>query len=1266
MEALRVLIWDHNLQDVQAIQQELHDAGLNCTYQYLDPDPNFRALIDHCAFDVVLCEYDLPDGDCITALQQVRSQCGNLPFFVVTHNQDLAVEAKLIEAGATDFILKPRLARLAPSLKRAINLQGHDTDDVNDDVNNVNSYEATSPSQSSQNSQKNSVNSPGLSNHDNHNDRLILTEFNHLLAKISTRFIDTPSTEIDQALLPAIQEVGSFFGVDACRVFQLEPDRNHFSMTYEWVAVGVEPLIAKVQHLARSVVPWMNQSMERGEALQIDDIAQLPIEAANDRQIWQEFGIKAILCVPLINYDKAIGWVALANSRVTINWTKNELSLLQAISDIFTTALHRRQTEALLHEAYQRLDFHVSNSPLAVIEWDADLRITRWSKRAEEIFGWQATETIGRLLSEWQFVHEDDLNAVTKAIKPMLNGSDERVISHNRNYTKSGAIVHCGWYNSILRDENGKIKSILSLVADFTQAKQTEQELEQARLQLEERVQERTAELLHTNARLQQEIIRKREIEAALRHNESRYRAIIEGQTELICRFLVDGTLTFVNEAYCRYFHREVEELIGQKFLPLIPAPDMAMVTQNIAALSKDLPVIIHEHRVVDFYGGIRWQQWTNRAIFNDRQEIVEYLAVGRDITEQKQAEIALIASEQRYRAVVEDQTEMVCRALADTTLTFANDAYCRYYQASKQDLIGRRFLELIPLQQRDYVKSQLAQITYHQPLVTIEYESIAPDGNTRWQQWNNRGIYNEQGELVEIQSVGRDITDRVLAEEALRQSEAKFRQLTENIRDIIWMRDISTQKLIYVSPSYTNLTGYSPTKIRRDMNFYVDQVVHPLDRNRVGRFLASLMDGELLEPDTIEYRIVRADGEERWLLDRCFPVFDALAQVYRYVGITEDITERRNTEASLQQSQATNNALISALPDLLIRMRSDGTYLEIYPSERVQIYKPNNTFVGVNLHQILPFELATQRMHLMHKALQTGEIQFHEYALEIDGKLHHEEARVIACGDDEVLAIIRNIDDRKEAEARIMAALAQERELNELKSRFVSITSHEFRNPLAIISAAAQALERYGDRLPEEKKLVRLKRIQAACNYMATLLNDILVFGKAEAGMLEFHPAQLNLAEWCGVLLEDFRLSQEVEGGNQNQVKLHYQVDPDLANGIWLDERLLRHILVNLLSNAVKYSPDRGQIDFVVSNQAQNIIFKVVDRGLGIPRKDLPRLFEPFHRAQNVRDLPGTGLGMSIVKKSVDMHGGEIQVETEIGKGSTFTVILPSQPKLE
>ena len=251
------------------------------------------------------------------------------------------------------------------------------------------------------------------------------------------------------------------------------------------------------------------------------------------------------------------------------------------------------------------------------------------------------------------------------------------------------------------------------------------------------------------------------------------------------------------------------------------------------------------------------------------------------------------------------------------------------------------------------------------------------------------------------------------------------------------------------------------------------------------------------------------------------------------------------------------------------------------------------------------------------------------------------------------VVIDFRDITERQRAEIEIRKALAKEKELNELKSHFVSTTSHEFRTPLTTILSSADMLEHYGHKWAEQKKLAHLRRIQTAAETMTQLLDDVLLVSKAEAGKLEFKPVFLNLAKFCCDLAEEMQLiagtEHTINFGSLGQ-----------CTNVCMDERILRHILTNLLSNAIKYSPIGSTVYFnLVCNQV-SAIFHIIDKGIGIPVADQAQLFQSFYRGSNVGAISGTGLGLTVVKKSVDVHGGEIAFASEVGVGTTFTVNIP------
>jgi PAS domain S-box-containing protein len=253
------------------------------------------------------------------------------------------------------------------------------------------------------------------------------------------------------------------------------------------------------------------------------------------------------------------------------------------------------------------------------------------------------------------------------------------------------------------------------------------------------------------------------------------------------------------------------------------------------------------------------------------------------------------------------------------------------------------------------------------------------------------------------------------------------------------------------------------------------------------------------------------------------------------------------------------------------------------------------------------------------------------------------------------VLLIVegRDISDRKLAEAEIVKAWEQERELNEMKSSFVSMVSHEFRNPMTVIRTAVELLELYNHQLTDQQKSKYFGKIQTAIHNMLQLLDEVLFLGRSDAGKLQYEPTLINLENFCIEITQNLQLS----ANNQQQIVFNFDGKNTLVQ---VDETLLRFILNNLLSNAIKYSPQGGTIQFDVICKNESITFQIQDSGIGIPLKDQQRLFETFHRASNVGNIPGTGLGLSIVKKCVDLHQGQIQLESQVGVGTTFIIKLP------
>ncbi|MCL6435304.1 MAG: PAS domain S-box protein [Leptolyngbyaceae cyanobacterium HOT.MB2.61] len=379
---------------------------------------------------------------------------------------------------------------------------------------------------------------------------------------------------------------------------------------------------------------------------------------------------------------------------------------------------------------------------------------------------------------------------------------------------------------------------------------------------------------------------------------------------------------------------------------------------------------------------------------------------------------------------------------------------------------------------------------------------------------------------------------------------------------------------------------------------------------------------------------------------------------VERELREAQERRKRREAEQTLRDSEEWFRSLIENALDIITVLDEAGIIRYVSPSvERVLGYKPEDLVGQVAFDYAHPND-ARRILSAFKKAIQSpnqrvsGEFQFRHRdgswrVLEAVGRQFAESARVYR-----LVINARDITERKQAE-ETRKALQKEKELNDLKSRFISMVSHEFRTPLSVIVLSTRLLERFHTVAPEEKQLLYLDRIQAAAKRMTQLLDDVLFLGKTELGKQEFNPSPLELVQFCQDLVEEMQLT--ISSGH----KIHF-VCQETSISAWMDEVLLRHIFTNLLSNAIKYSPVNQLIHFELIRQQNWATFRVQDQGIGIPEADRQQLFQSFHRGSNVGKIPGTGLGLAIVYQSVRLHHGTISVESQVEAGTTFTVCLP------
>jgi PAS domain S-box-containing protein len=503
---------------------------------------------------------------------------------------------------------------------------------------------------------------------------------------------------------------------------------------------------------------------------------------------------------------------------------------------------------------------------------------------------------------------------------------------------------------------------------------------------------------------------------------------------------------------------------------------------------------------------------------------------------------------------------------------------------------------------------------------------------------------------------------DRRRAQEALQESEQKFRALFEGSSQGVMIQD--EEKFLEVNPTSLRMFGFSSA----------DEILgkHPKDSSPA--FQPSGESSETAARRHIAECIEKGSARFDWMglnaRGEQVPLEVILTRVElrgRKViqAVINDISERkkaetelRASETRLRESEARFSTAFHASPVLITVARlQDRIFVEVneafshwFGLERAAIVGRNSDELNlwVNREDRAGFFTELQRA----RSLRNVECQLRRR----DGTVR----TVLVSGniieinrEPHVLGFGLDVTESKEAEAELQKALAKERELSQLKSDFVSLVSHEFRTPLEIIMSSADNLNRYHDRLPAEKRANLLRTINKSVRRMATMMEEVLVLGRLETDRMTFKPAPFDLRGFCQ------RICDEIESATAKRCPIHLHTDgaPEQAFG---DESLLRHIFTNLLSNAVKYSLPDQRVDFVVQHDGDDAVCRVSDRGCGIPEADQKRVFQAFHRGSNVRQIPGTGLGLLIVQRCVDLHAGEIQFESVEGQGTTFTVRLP------
>jgi len=767
--------------------------------------------------------------------------------------------------------------------------------------------------------------------------------------------------------------------------------------------------------------------------------------------------------------------------------------------------------------------------------------------------------------------------------------------------------------------------------------------------------------------------------ELSLRQSEQRLQLALRAGGFGVFEHTLRDQRMHVSVEFCQIFGLPLQNLIAlEEWTARIYPADRGLVFSRVQRLQSDQTPLEMDYRISLPNGNVRWVRAVVAHGMVDR-----FHGVVRDITGQKQAESEL----RKLSRAVEQSPASVVITDPKGAIEYVNPKFCA--------LTGYCFEEVRGKNPRVLKSGELPEETYRQLWAKLvagevwagEFHNRKKDGSLYWELASISPIRDESGNVTHFVAVKEDITERKRAHEALEEQfllRERLAKIAANAPGIIYtfrLRPDGSSCLPYVSPTLEDFFGMPAEGLEEDASALLN-LVHPDDRARMHESIAE--SARTLLSWRMEFRLQHPRKGWFWIEGRSTPEREADGSTLWY-GFMSDITERMRVNMALRDSEEKFRQLADNItdafwicsPDLKILHYISAGYEKIWGRTPESLYAHPRDWVdavlpedGEHVHAAFA-RLAEKESQVdveYRIARPDGTIRWiHDRGFQIrDAAGHLIRLAGIASDITERKLTVQQLAESEEREAHSRRALAHEHELNQIKSRFVSMVSHEFRTPLSVISMAGSLLGRYFDRMSQPERDTEIAEIQTAVKRMTQMMEDLLVHENILAGKMVCRPAWINLVAFC------WELIAETTKHLYPPRAITCHIDP-AAREAFLDEKFLRHVLGNLLSNALKYSADGQPVALEVkrvagnpptggatTGMAEHLQLTVRDSGIGIPAADLARLFGTFHRASNVGNRPGTGMGLAIVKQFLDLHQGTIQIQSEEGKGTTVVVCLP------
>lgn len=753
--------------------------------------------------------------------------------------------------------------------------------------------------------------------------------------------------------------------------------------------------------------------------------------------------------------------------------------------------------------------------------------------------------------------------------------------------------------------------------------------------------------------------------EEALRESEERNRAILKAMPDFIFVFDKNGTFIDCNIPEGKNLLMSMESFIGKSIKEIFPGYVAEMVLDGIKKVFETKEAQIIQYKL----------QVEEKSVYVEAHMVLksemEVLLIERDITDRIKIEEELISKSNELEHYFSSALDLFCIADIHGNFIRVNKAWENVLGYSVTDLEKRTFIEFVHPDDVDATIQAMSKLSKQEKILNFINRYRCQDGNYRYIEWRSTPHGNQ------IFAAARDITDRMMAEAALRESERMFSTLVDNLPGFSYRCAYDKDwTMKYISNGCTRITGYSPDDFIDNKKITFNDIIHPYYQESLWKKWTDCLAKK--EPVEVEYPIITSENEIRWVWERGQGVFDDKGNVIFLEGFITEITERKHTEKFLQDiidknplsiqivdrkgyTVKVNNAhtkLFGAIPpsdysvfdDLQVDRQGFKDLFEIGKKGEV-VYFPDIFYNVHDLDPELPDNPVWIRMLLFPLKDSYGKPQRYVLMHEDITERKRHEAELAAINEELTAtseALRENNQILKEAKDRA-------EESNRLKTAFLQNMSHEIRTPMNAILGFLELLKRKD--LDSEQKDTYIDIVNQSGYRLLNTINDIIEISKIEARQTKMNYCEVDLNE---IIQFHYDLFYHQCAKKGLQLKLISEINQDKSI-IITDKGKLESIISNLINNAIKFT-SKGFIEIGNYIKDDSITFYVKDTGIGIPENKIEVIFERFVQAdtKTSRSYEGSGLGLTIAKAYIEMLNGKIWVQSKLGEGSSFFFSIP------